>query len=173
MVLPIAWVLWHQSYSWALGLFIVAGLSDGLDGWIARRFNWTTTLGAMLDPIGDKLLMTTSYLLLGWLGDLPAWLVILVILRDVIIVTGAVFYRFLVGEVVFDAMFVSKLNTVLQILLVLVTLAMLSGLSLVNAVQPVLIYMTAVTTTVSGIGYIIVWGRKAGHTRQPTKTHEL
>jgi len=151
---------------------MLASLSDGLDGFIARRFNWVTTLGAMLDPIGDKLLMTTSYLLLGWLGDLPVWLVALVILRDVIIVIGAVFYRFLVGEIVFEAMFVSKLNTVLQIVLVVVTLAMLSGFNLVNVIHPVLIYITAITTVISGISYITVWSRKAMHSKHQSSSHE-
>lgn len=166
LVIPIAWVLLHRNYGWALGLFLLAGLSDGLDGFIARRFNWVTTLGAMLDPIGDKLLMTTSYLLLGWLGDLPAWLVGLVILRDLTIVIGAVFYRFLVGEVIFDAMFVSKLNTVLQIILVVVTLTILAGFELVKEIQPALIYMTATTTFISGVSYITVWSSKAKRSKK-------
>ncbi len=161
LVPPVALALLEMRYGLALGLFLLAGISDGLDGYLARRYDWTTTLGAMLDPVGDKLLMVTSFLVLGWLGDLPWWLVILVILRDVVIVTGAVFYRFLIGEVIFDPLLISKINTVCQILLVTVTLALLAGIELFAPWQPILMYVVAATTLISGISYVTLWSKRA------------
>jgi len=161
LVVPIAVTMIQSGYDIALGLFVVAGASDGLDGYLARRFNWVTPLGALLDPIGDKLLMVTCYLVLGWLGDLPWWLVSAVILRDVVIVVGAVFYRFLIGEVVYRALLISKLNTVLQILLVMITLALLAGFRLLAPLQPLLVYLVLLTTLSSGVAYVVLWGRQA------------
>ena len=161
LVVPVAATMVQGRYDLALGLFVVAGASDGLDGYLARRFNWVTPLGALLDPIGDKLLMVTCYLVLGWLGDLPWWLVSAVILRDVVIVVGAVFYRFLIGEVVYRALFISKLNTVLQILLVMITLALLAGFRLLAPLQPLLQYLVLITTLTSGVAYVILWSQQA------------
>ncbi len=161
LVVPIVMAMLQQRYELALGIFVLAGLSDGLDGFLARRYGWTSQLGAILDPIGDKLMMVSSYLVLGWLGDLPWWLVVLVITRDVVIVTGAVFYRFLIGEIVFEALWTSKLNTAMQILLVLVVLLVLVGMDFLLNVETVLIYLVSATTVLSGIQYVIIWSRRA------------
>ena len=99
LVVPTVYFLLHDQYSYALLLFVIAGLSDGLDGFLARRYGWTTRLGSFLDPLGDKLLMTATYFVLGWLGDLPVWLVAVVIGRDVVIVLGALAYRLLVQDI--------------------------------------------------------------------------
>ncbi|MDH3947870.1 MAG: CDP-alcohol phosphatidyltransferase family protein [Gammaproteobacteria bacterium] len=161
LVPPVVWSMLDQRWSLALPLFLIAGLSDGLDGFLARRYHWTSRLGAILDPIGDKLLMVSSYLVLGWQGALPWWLVGLVILRDVVIMTGTVMYRFVVGEVVFEPILLSKINTVCQILLVTIALCVLVGVEMFAGLQTLLIYIVLLTTLSSGVAYVVLWARRA------------
>lgn len=160
LVVPIAYFLWSQNYLTALILFLVGGLSDGLDGFLARRYKWETELGVILDPMGDKLMMLTAYLLLGWHHLLPWWLVVLVIVRDLIIVIGTLMYRKFIGAAKLKALFISKLNTGFQILLVLVV--MLSQVINLNAlITDSLLWLVVITTLMSGYAYINEWGRRA------------
>jgi cardiolipin synthase len=161
LVPPVVLTMLEQRWGLALPLFLVAGLSDGLDGFLARRYHWTSRLGAILDPIGDKLLMVSSYLVLGWLEILPTWLVALVILRDVVIMAGTLLYRFFVGVVEFEPILLSKINTVCQILLITLTLCVLAGVELLADFQFLLIYIVLVTTVSSGVAYVVLWGRRA------------
>jgi cardiolipin synthase len=161
LVPPVVLTMLEQRWGVALPLFLIAGLSDGLDGFLARRYHWTSRLGAILDPIGDKLLMVSSYLVLGWLAILPLWLVVLVILRDVIIMTGTVIYRYVIGIVEFEPILLSKINTICQILLVTLTLCLLAGLEILAELQTFLIYLVLVTTISSGVAYVVLWGRRA------------
>ena len=161
LVGPVVYCLLNQQYEMAWWLFVIAGISDGVDGYLARRFNWQTELGATLDPIGDKLLMVFSYLTLGWLAQLPTWLVTLVILRDVIIVSGTLFYRRLTGDKEIQPLYISKVNTVVQILLVIVIIYSLAFQVLPVWLAQSLIYIVALTTITSGAGYIYVWTRRA------------
>ncbi|GMR16380.1 MAG: CDP-alcohol phosphatidyltransferase family protein [Gammaproteobacteria bacterium] len=168
LVVPIAYFLWSQNYLVALLLFLVGGLSDGLDGFLARRYNWETDLGVMLDPMGDKLMMLSAYLLLGWHGLLPWWLVILVISRDLILVFGTLLYRKFIGAAKLKPLFISKLNTVFQILLVLIVMV-----SQVINLNPLIIdgilWLVAATTVMSGYAYINEWGRRAWHSLKGKK----
>lgn len=165
LVAPTVYYLLNQDYRVALLLFLIAGISDGVDGILARRFRWQTRLGAMLDPIGDKLLLVSSFLVLGWLGHLPVLLVVLVLLRDVVIVTGAVLYHLLIEEVPIQPVMISKINTALQIALVVLQIFAFSGLALSGLVTPLviesLIWLVYATTVSSGIVYIWLWGRRA------------
>lgn len=161
LVPPVVWYLLNERYGMALGLFLTAGLSDGLDGYLARHFKWTSRLGAILDPLADKLLMVSSYLVLGWLGELPLWLVAWVILRDVIIIGGTLAYRLLVGRVEFEPILLSKINTVCQILLVTITLLVLAGVQMLLPVKIILIYLVLITTVASGVAYVYLWSRRA------------
>lgn len=161
LVPPVVLTMLEQRWGVALPLFLIAGLSDGLDGFLARRYHWTSRLGAILDPIGDKLLMVSSYLVLGWLAILPLWLVVLVILRDVIIMTGTVIYRYFIGIVEFEPILLSKINTICQILLVTLTLCLLAGLEILAGLQTFLINTVLVTTISSGVAYVVLWGRRA------------
>ena len=160
LVVPIAYFLWNQNYLTALILFLVGGLSDGLDGFLARRYKWETELGVILDPMGDKLMMLTAYLLLGWHNLLAWWLVGLVIFRDLIIVFGTLLYRKFIGEAKLKPLFISKLNTAFQIVLVLLIM-----LSQVITLKPLIIdsflWLVVVTTIMSGYGYINEWGKRA------------
>ena len=165
LVAPTVYYLLNQEYRSALVLFVIAGLSDGLDGLLARHFKWQTRLGAILDPIGDKLLMVSCYLALGWLGNLPAILVMLVILRDVIIVTGAVLYHLLIESVPIQPVMISKVNTALQLTLVVLVIFAGAELPLSSLVSPsfieALIWLVYVTTVASGLVYVFAWGGRA------------
>ena len=161
LTLPIVWLLFEQEFSYALMLFAVAGFSDGLDGFLAKHYHWQSHLGGLLDPLADKALLMSSYLVLGGLGLLPIWLVILVIFRDLTIMGGALYYHFSVEEVAADPSLVSKLNTLLQIILVLAVVTDAGPLPLPSLMLEGLIYATGATTLVSGTLYVWVWTRKA------------
>lgn len=161
LVPPTVWLLLERHFGWALVLFFIAGVSDGLDGLLAKRFNWTSRLGALLDPLADKLLLISCYLVLAWLGLLPVWLVVLVLLRDLIIVLGATAYHFRIEKLEADPTIVSKLNTVMQILLVLLVISGRAFELEVSELLEIMIYAVAVTTVWSGVDYVITWGRRA------------
>lgn len=122
LVAPIVWSLLQGRYGLALGLILVAGLSDALDGFLARRFDWRTRVGGLLDPAADKLLMFAAYVTLAWIGLVPVWFSAIVVGRDIIIITGAIVYQLYVAPVHGEPTGASKLNTVLQILFVLFTI---------------------------------------------------
>ena len=145
----------------ALILFAVAGFSDAVDGFLARRYHWTSRIGGLMDPLADKLLMVSSYITLGWLGLIPPWLVGLVILRDLVIVTGAVIYNARIEQVEATPSIVSKLNTLAQILLVLSVLFSQAVFGLPALWIDALIYSVVVTIVWSGVGYVWTWGRRA------------
>jgi len=161
LVVPVVWSLLQGAYTTALILFLIAGLSDGLDGYLARRYQWITRLGGFLDPLGDKLLMVCGYLTLGWIGALPGWLVGTVIARDVIIVLGTLAYRWLIADVEAQPLLISKLNTGLQILLVLLVILSLAGGFELPGLLGVLIYLVFITTVMSGASYVTLWGYRA------------
>ncbi len=115
LVAPIIWSLFDGRYGLSLLLILVAGLSDALDGYLARRFDWRTRLGGLLDPAADKLLMVSVFVTLSWLGWVPVWFTAVVVGRDLVIVGGIVAYQNLVAPVHGDPTMTSKLNTVLQI----------------------------------------------------------
>jgi len=161
LIYPFVLALLHGEPGTALVLFAVAGISDGLDGFLAKRFGWTSRLGAVLDPIADKLLLLAAYLTLGWLALLPSWLIALVVLRDVVIVGGAVSYYRLFGEYDMEPLLISKFNTVCQVALVVLVLAVVWH----AGVEPRLLtwagYLVAATTGASGTAYVWVWTRRA------------
>ena len=153
-------VLKAQDYTVALLVFAVAGLSDGLDGFIAKRFNLVTRLGAILDPLADKVLLVSAYIMLTILGHLPFWLVLTVGFRDLLIVGGYLVYTSLIGSVVMRPTYLSKFNTFLQITLVVAILVQQAmALPLALLVQ-ILIYGVFITTVSSGVHYVWIWGVK-------------
>lgn len=156
----LVWVLLQNNYSAALGIFLLGSLSDALDGYIARRFNQCTPLGALLDPLADKLLVACGMLTLLWQGHFPLWLACFILLRDVVIVSGAFAYRRATGKLEMEPLKLSKLNTAVQFILVLVILANADGYTQVAfALQP-LIWLTLATTVSSGIQYVWEWSRR-------------
>jgi cardiolipin synthase len=137
---------------YALFVFVLAGVSDGLDGFIARMFNQRSELGAVLDPIADKLLLTAAYVSLGVLKQVPAWVVVVVISRDVVITIGVAVLKFL--DIPFDVRpsLVSKWTTVVQILTIV---AVLLGPVYPGAERtlPILFWTTLGMTVLSGLHY--------------------
>lgn len=166
LVAPFLWSLLEEQYGTALLLFSIAGVSDALDGFLAKYFGWTSELGGLLDPIADKLLLMGAILALGWLHELPGWLVALVILRDLIIVSGAISYHLLIERFVAAPLMISKLNTLLQLILVCAVIAHYGVISLPAWLLTGLIYTTALTTIWSGTAYVWQWSRRARNPRQ-------
>lgn len=158
LVVPTVWMLLQHRFGWALVLFFLAGVSDGLDGYLAKRFGWFSRLGSLLDPIADKLLLVSCYLAVAWIGLLPGWLAVMVLARDVVILTGAVAYYLLLHPFEGQPTWLSKFNTLCQIVLLLAVLWHHQYQSLPSAWLNGLIYLVAGTTIISGIQYIALWG---------------
>jgi cardiolipin synthase len=161
LTIPVVWLLIEQRFSAALILFAVAGFSDGLDGFLAKRFSWRSRLGGLLDPLADKALLMSSFLVLGVLGLIPLWLVLLVIFRDLLIVGGALYYHFSIEDLQAQPSMISKLNTLLQIMLVLLVVTDAGPYPLPLSLMGLLIWSTLATTLASGVDYVWVWSRKA------------
>jgi cardiolipin synthase len=161
LVAPILLLLLDGQFGWALLLFCVAGFSDGLDGYLAMRFGWSTRLGGLLDPTADKLLVTGLFATLAWTGLIPVWLAVIVILRDVVIVAGAIAYNFIVKPVPGQPSRISKLNTALQMLFVVFVLSR-AGFDWPDKITiTVLGAAILVTVVISGVDYVWSWSRRA------------
>jgi cardiolipin synthase len=161
LVLPSVLALLAGRYELTLLLFGIAAVSDALDGWLAKRFGWTSRLGKILDPIADKLLLVSVFATLAWLGLVPVWLVAAVVLRDIVIVVGAAAYHFLVGYLEGHPTPVSKLNTMLQLSFVLVVIADAAWSRGGGAPLMALGAGVFVTTVVSGLDYVLTYVRAA------------
>jgi cardiolipin synthase len=161
LVWPVVIALLNADYGLALLLFAIAGVSDGIDGFLARYNGWGSRLGAILDPLADKLLMTSVYIVLALLGHFPWWLTALVIGRDMLIVSGGLVYHYLIGQFEMQATLVSKLNTLFQISLVLVMLFSLWTQNIPSWLVESLMYTVIASTLLSGLNYVWVWGRQA------------
>ncbi len=122
LVGPIIVALLSENYTFALTLIGLAGFSDALDGMLARKFNWRTRMGGVLDPAADKLMVFSVFIILTYLELVPVFLAVLVISRDLIIIVGAMTYQFLIEPVEGEPAFISKLNTGMQLLFKMVTL---------------------------------------------------
>lgn len=143
----------------AFVLFLLAGVSDGLDGFIARNFNQRSELGAWLDPVADKSLLVSVFIMLGWLGALPSWLVIFAVSRDALIVGAVVLSSLLENPVEMRPLLISKANTMVQIVLLVLVLADLAGLASLDAVIGWMIYAVAGLTIASASAYLVTWLR--------------
>lgn len=161
VVIPIVASLLAENFRAALLLILIAGFSDGLDGFLAKTFDWRTRLGGLLDPLADKLLLLATILTLTSMHLTPMWLAAVVIGRDLIIVSGATVYNYLIGPVTPDPSVISKINTACQLLYMLLVIANAAfgfppdlGILLVGAA-------VLVTSVVSGLDYVIRWSIKA------------
>jgi cardiolipin synthase (CMP-forming) len=153
------WLIFGERYGAAFWVFVGAGVSDALDGYIAKRFDRRTRLGALLDPAADKAMLVGVYVTLGLAGQLPGWLVALVVLRDFLIVLGFFLMRDATAAQQLGPLYISKVNTLVQIALVGFVLARL-GLSVeTGAATWLLIAATALTTVLSGLLYLVRWAR--------------
>lgn len=162
LVVPLIGTVRGHDFRAALIVAAVAGGSDALDGFLARRFGWRSWLGGVLDPLADKLLLIACFVSLYLAGVLPAWLMWLVVGRDLVIVAGATAYHFLLGRVVPQPSMLAKITTCIQIVCVLGVLVHLSGVfDLPPALTDVLFALTALATVASGAHYVFIWSRKA------------
>jgi cardiolipin synthase (CMP-forming) len=153
------WLIISQAYGYALAAFIVAGVSDGVDGYIARQFNLQTELGTYLDPLADKALLMSIFVVLGVSQVIPTWLVILVVTRDVLIISAVVLSWAMEKPVAMQPLFVSKANTAVQIVFAVVVLTMLSTALHLQAVMLGGSLAVAVLTVASGALYMRDWLR--------------
>ena len=153
------WLIFDGQYGAAFWVFVGAGLSDALDGYIAKRFDRRTRLGAMLDPAADKAMLVGVYVTLGLAGHLPLWLVGLVVLRDVCIIVGFFLIQMTAGPKPLGPTQLGKINTLVQIALVGFVLARLGLAFETGPATWLLIAAAAVTTVLSGVFYLVRWAR--------------
>jgi cardiolipin synthase len=151
----------REHYTAALWFFTVAGVSDALDGYIARRFDMRTTLGATLDPLADKILIIASVISLCRLGLLPVWLTVVVVCRDLVIASGAVAWRYVIGRLDMAPLIASKINTFMQVAMIFLVLGRASGIQGISVLLSFLFALVLITSLVSGFQYVLVWSKKA------------
>ena len=161
LVVPIAWSLIKGRFDIALALIFVAGFSDGLDGFLAKQFGWRSRLGGILDPAADKLLLVSLFVVLAWLGLVPLWLAAVVILRDLVIVSGALAYNFTVDKLQPEPTKISKLNTVLQLIFIVIIVSRQAFGWPPAAAVLVVGASVLVASVVSGLDYVLTWSARA------------
>lgn len=161
LVAPLAVALAHHQLVTTIVLFGVAALSDAADGFLAKRYGWQSDLGAVLDPAADKLLMVTVFITLAYMKLVPLWLMATAVARDVIIVLGALVYRYWFGPLNVRPSIVSKFNTLCQAAFILAVV----GREEFSIPPPwgvmVLGALVFVTVVVSGIDYVLIYSRRA------------
>ncbi len=161
LVGPIVWALLQGRFELAIWLFLVAGISDGVDGFLAKRFGWSSRLGGILDALADKFLLVSTFVCLWWLGVFPGWLVLLILARDLLIVAGGVLYNLRIEPVQPAPSRISKLNTFLQIVLAALGVVHLGIAPLPPLLLQSLMAAVVVTVFLSGAGYVRDWSRRA------------
>ena len=161
LVPVMAYYLADEAYEIALPIFLVAALSDLVDGYIARRFKLVSAFGATLDPIADKLNMLVATVLLAWQELLPIWLAIAIVVRDIVIVVGALAYRLVRGRLHIAPTPLSKINTFIEFTVLLLVMAAAAGWIETGAWMLTVFLVVFTTVVASGVQYVWVWGRKA------------
>ncbi len=155
------WLILNGEMLFAFWVFVSAGISDAVDGFIAKRFNLQTELGAYLDPIADKALLVSVFVTLGQAGYIESWLVLLVVFRDCLILCGAILYHFIHHDLTIEPLLISKVNTTTQFALATLVLG-LTGYNIADGeIIKSLVYIVAATTVLSGATYVGIWGMRA------------
>lgn len=178
LVLPIAWLLWKNQVMGAFWLMLVAGFSDALDGFLARRYGWQTELGTLLDPLADKFLVAAMYLVFTLQDLIPLWLIGLILTRDILILLGAGVYRGVFGDLTVNPSLLSKTNTALQIVVVLMLMVSQMpvgklGPGLLAFLQVYAFPLLAALCIASGSHYLFVWGRHSWRRLRGEKPQEI
>jgi cardiolipin synthase len=167
LIWPILTALMEHRYGLALGLLVITGVSDGLDGFLAKHFRWTSELGKFLDPLADKMLLIAVFVTTTRLGISPPWVTAVAVARDVLIGTGALTYRLWLGPLHGYPTMLSKLNTAAQLGYLLAVLlhaaAEFPRPSLLNAIA----VLVCIMTLVSGVEYVSIFTRRAWHADTP------
>ena len=157
----IVWLLLIESYLFGFIFFLLCGISDALDGYLAKRFNQKTLLGSYLDPIADKFLIVSAIVLLGYNGYVPVWLIIIIVSRDIAIF-GAVIISWMLGtNLRIEPLLISKINTFLQILYIILTfMVILNDIyfeQLMLSLHEIITFLIAITTIISWLSYLKIW----------------
>jgi cardiolipin synthase len=161
LVIPIALALLRGDLVTTMGLFFAAAASDAADGFLAKRFGWQTTLGGILDPAADKLLLATVFIVLAVLRLVPPWLMVAAVARDLVIVLGAIAYRLCIGPVTARPSFISKVNTLCQAIYILSVIGRAQFAFPPAWVVLALGALTFVTIVISGMDYVLRYGEAA------------
>ena len=161
LVWPIVMSIAHAQYPLTLLLFFIAAMSDGLDGYLAKRFNWTSDLGKLLDPLADKLLLVGVFLVATWYGLIPRWLTVAAVGRDVLILLGSIAFHIGWGPLEGRPMISSKINTLLQLLYVLAIVGHAGYGFPPQSVLDALAWLTLATVLISGVSYVLEFTRRA------------
>jgi cardiolipin synthase (CMP-forming) len=169
LTIPLAWQLLERQYGNALALFMIAGVSDALDGFLAKHFHWQSRFGAIADPLADKLLLLVGFGMLSYISVLPWWLFVLVLARDVIIVGGALTFHLLFGPYPMQPTLLSKANTALQIFLLTLVLFNLGLWPMPTWLIASGIAVISFSTLLSGCDYVWTWGRRYAEQRRAGK----
>jgi cardiolipin synthase len=159
LVAPLLVTILLERYELALVITAVAGISDGVDGYLAPRFHWQSRLGSVLDPAADKLMLVGCMVALGWLDEVPRWLMILVVARDTVIALGVLAWHRVLRNFEAHPSWLLKTTTVVQILFVLWVLA--DRAFGWHAGMTIPVWIVAVLTAASGVDYVVRWGRLA------------
>jgi cardiolipin synthase (CMP-forming) len=162
LVPVVVWAIASNQMEIAFAVFVVAGVSDAVDGFLAKRFNMTSELGALLDPLADKALLVSIYMALGIWGAIPRWIVILVVSRDIMIVAAVIVSWLFDKPVPMKPLMVSKLNTVAQVAFAALVLASLSFGFRPMPYDLILMGFVTVFTLVSVSFYLVEWVRHMG-----------
>ena len=161
LVYPIVTSLLGGRFDFALILIVIAGGSDAIDGFLAKTFDWRTRIGGLLDPAADKVLVTSTFVTLSYIGLVPTGLTAIVVGRDVVIISGVLAYLWLLGPVRGEPTMISKLNTAFQLLFLVLTIV---RAEMAWPPEPVLLLLGAAvvfTSITSGLNYVVQWSRRA------------
>ncbi len=162
LIVPFLGFFYQKNYANALYIFLLAGFTDGLDGWLARQFNWQSSLGLVLDPIADKLLIVSSFIALALMSKIPWWLLELVLFRDLSILLGVfAWYRVMKRGLEFKPTILSKINTGIEFFLISYCLFEQAFYWFSPLLKYSLIGLVTFTTTASYIEYMWMWARRA------------
>lgn len=153
----VVWLMLDERMQIAFLLFVIAGISDGLDGYLAKKYGWQTELGAYLDPIADKALLVSIFVVLGIHDYVPMWLVIAVVSRDILIVGGIMLTWMLGRPIKVQPLLISKVNTVGQIVLAATVLAGLGFELKLDTLILILVWVTGTLTITSAATYMVNW----------------
>lgn len=166
LVPVMGYLLLTAEYSIALVVFLAAAVSDLLDGLIARRFGLTSSVGATLDPIADKLSMFVATVFLAWQGLVPLWLAAAIVLRDFAIVGGVIAYRAMIGKLEMKPTYLSKVNTFIEFTALLIVMATAAGWIDARPALPAVFAVVFVTVAASAVQYMWIGARKAAQERR-------
>lgn len=159
LVPAVIYAILEERMGWALVCFVIAGVSDAVDGFIARNFDQRSELGAYLDPMADKLLLVSVFVVLGFMAELPLWLVLAVVSRDALIVGGVLLANLMGNPVEMRPLMVSKANTAVQIVLAAVVLFDLASASSFGLLRQGLVAACGLLTVASAAAYLVAWLR--------------